>query len=339
MTTARVPITIKLDELNDVVDAVPFLLGFQPKESIVAVTLQNPRERLSFSMRLDLVEPEHDDTFAAFVAERMAATKEAVAVMLFIYTDERPCNGRLPRQELVDRIATALTLPLRDAVLVHEDRIWSYVCDDPRCCPLDGRVRDASSPGRRALEAAHALNGTVVLPDREAVVASIQRVAGERARAMDAALEAAGVEFADSTPRDYRQRAKRLAVKLRARYTDRPGDLTDAEAATLILALHDVLLRDELIGWAASGDEDVMRLLFTDLARRALPPLDAPACTALAWTAYLQGDGVIVSTALERALESDPDYSLAQLLTTALHGQLHPAELRRAFTPLTATGT
>ena len=74
-----------------------------------------------------------------------------------------------------------------------------------------------------------------------------------------------------------------------------------------------------------------MRSLFEDLARRAIPPVDAPACTAAAFLAYVQGEGLVAATALERALDSDPEYSLANLLRTMLVGQLPPSEVRNAL--------
>jgi hypothetical protein len=53
----------------------------------------------------------------------------------------------------------------------------------------------------------------------------------------------------------------------------------------------------------------------------------APA-TLLAVCAWLRGDGAMASVALERALDSDEDYRLAQLLRSALAACMRPEELR-----------
>jgi hypothetical protein len=45
-------------------------------------------------------------------------------------------------------------------------------------------------------------------------------------------------------------------------------------------------------------------------------------------SAWLRGDGAMANVALERALDSDPDYNLARLLRRALAACLDPAELR-----------
>ena len=221
-------------------------------------------------------------------------------------------------------------MPVREAVLVTDDRVWSYVCEDRSCCPPRGRLRPTSSPGQLALEAAYALNGRAVLPSRDEAVASVQPLGGNAAARMEAAIESAASQYMLMTPRRFRRNARRVAEAARDRYVDRPGELTDEDAALMILGMHEWELRDEMLGWAVTH-EDAMRSLFDDLARRAMPPVDAPACSALAFVAYVQGDGLVAATALERALDSEPDYSLATMLRDALNGQLPPSELGRAL--------
>jgi hypothetical protein len=335
MTTAREPITVRLDKLDDAVDAVPYLLGFTPADSLVAISLSGQRERMTFTMRLDLLPPEDDFDVARAVAERMAIAG-AESVMVFIYPKRRPSIGKpLPRRQLVSAIEKALDVPVRDAVLVTPERIWSYICDDQRCCPPAGRPRPTASPGQLALEAAHALNGRAVLPSRADVVASVQAMSGSEAARMETAIDSAAAQYLSMTPERFLRNARRVARAARDRYLDRPGDLTDDDAALLVVGMHEWPLRDEMLGWAVEH-EDAMRSLFDDLARRALPPLDAPSCTALAFVAYVQGDGLVAATALERALDSEPGYSLATMLSTALNGQLPPKEIRRALSAFAA---
>jgi hypothetical protein len=61
--------------------------------------------------------------------------------------------------------------------------------------------------------------------------------------------------------------------------------------------------------------------------RRTPPPHDAPLCTALAWFSYADGDGTMANLALDRALGSDPDYSLGLLIEASLERQLPPDAL------------
>ncbi|MDP9406893.1 MAG: DUF4192 domain-containing protein, partial [Actinomycetota bacterium] len=57
-------------------------------------------------------------------------------------------------------------------------------------------------------------------------------------------------------------------------------------------------------------------------------PLAAAPATLLAVSAWLRGDGAMANVALARALEAEPSYALAQLLSRALGECLPPAELR-----------
>lgn len=327
MTTSPEPIVVKVNELNAIVDSVPYLLGFTPTESIVVVSLHQPRDRMGFSVRLDLLPPECDGEVAGMFAARMRHA-EADAVMAFVYTDDEPTEAGLPRRDLIDRLVAEMPVDVRDAFLVTDERVWSYLCDDERCCPPDGKLRQ-QTPQSLALAAAHAFHGDVVLPDRDAVVASVQHVTGERAEAMSRAIDTAATAWAAMEPQRARTKARRLANKLRARYASPPVTISDDEAAALIFAMHDWRIRDMLIGWA-SRDADAVRALLLDLARLAVPPLDAPACTTFAMASYLHGNGLVAACAMERALKSDPHYSLALILQEALNRQVSPSLLRDA---------
>jgi hypothetical protein len=94
------------------------------------------------------------------------------------------------------------------------------------------------------------------------------------------------------------------------------------------VALHDVQVRDEVATWALE-DSDGLLALVHQIAAQVGAPWDAPACTVLAWVAYSRGDGARANVALDRALQSDPQQSLALLLRSALDGALPPAEVRR----------
>jgi len=327
MPSSREPTVVRVNELSDLVEAVPYLLGFTPAESIVAVSLEGPRERMGFSLRCDLVPDDHDDEMAGMLAARLRAT-DADGALVFVYTDRGSLADDLPRRALVDAVVDALDVPVRDALLVTPDRVWSYLCDDA-CCPPGGRPRVAGSPGALALSAANVMVGRAVLPDREAVVASVQAVTGAEAARMVAATEAASAASEAIGPWRARDRARALGLAVRDRYAKGAGTVSDDEAARLIVAMHDVRFRDEVLDWALDH-EDVVRSLLDDLVRRAQPPMDAPVCTALAWVAYLQGNGLVAASAVERARRTDPDYSLAVLLETALGYQTPPALLREA---------
>jgi Domain of unknown function (DUF4192) len=322
------PTVLRLGDVSAAVTAVVHMLGFQPAESLVAVALRGPRERMHFTLRVDLPSAQHRPAVAREVTTRMAQAN-ADAVMLFVFTEDRPVGTELPHEDLVEQITTSLDAAVRDAFLVAGDRLWSYVCFDPRCCPPQGRPLETTSPDALAVAAAHALNGRAVLPDRETAVASAQPLGGIVAVSMQQAIARADAELLDEGVVAFSERVGEEVTDLTARFDDPRATLDDDEAARITVALHDVLLRDEMLV-RLSEDDGPLRRLLQAVARKAQPPHDAPVCTCVGWAAYADGDGLLASAALDRALGSDPDYTMADLTHRLLLAQVPPEEIRRS---------
>ena len=121
-----------------------------------------------------------------------------------------------------------------------------------------------------------------------------------------------------------------LLDELCEQISESPGRLSHDDAAALTVRLHDIEFRDAVISRLAAHDDTLERLV-ADVARLAQPPYDAPAAAVLAMSAYLRGDGVVAGAAAERALDTDPSYSLAQLVLDCLARQLDPAAVREVW--------
>jgi hypothetical protein len=98
--------------------------------------------------------------------------------------------------------------------------------------------------------------------------------------------------------------------------------------ARVLWGLRDTRVRDQALELALGPEPLAVEALWSECTRRAPSPLDAAPATLLAVSAWLRGDGAMANVALDRALDSDPDYALAQLLRAALAACLGPAELR-----------
>src|SRR3954464_15140811 len=319
--SSPIPDRVRLDDLTDLASAVPYMLGFYPSDSLVAIALRGPRERLSFSMRLDLPEPDDYDDVAAMTAFRVKHA-QAAGVMLVVDTDATDRDDDLPQRALVDAIEDALPMPVREALLIDDGRAWSYLCADERCCPAAGREMRPDSPGAVALAAANALHGNAVLPDREALVATTRAIGGIAAESMLQAMARVDLDELDDR--------KDLLDELCERISESPGRLSHDDAAALVVRLHDVQFRDHVISRLAARDDTLERLV-AGVARLAQPPYDAPAAAVLAMSAYLRGDGGGAGAAAERALDTAPSYSLAQLVLDSLARQLDPAAVREVW--------
>lgn len=321
MTSVSSRPVARLSNPGEIVATVPLLCGFLPADSVVVLSLRGPRQRLGLTIRLDLPPPDLVETAAASLADRVAADGGSGAVVV-VFAVER-----------AEALAAALTaacaerdVEVTESLHVADGRWSSYDCDQS-CCPPQG----TPVPSPPALvEAEHALEGRAVLGSREDLVRALAADDGPWDRAR---VEAAGARWLALRQGQGVAAARRTALatgrRLLAQVTAGTPVPPDA-AAELAVALHDVQVRDEVATWG-SADADALLSLVEQVARRTPAPHDAPVCTLVAWTAYARGDGGRANVALDRALRTDPSYSLALLLRQALDGGLAPAQVRRTM--------
>jgi hypothetical protein len=331
---------VSVRAVEDLVCALPHLLGFPPVESLVLVALEGPRDELTFTLRVDLPVRDEIDAVVEMCAVRMQAA-DADGVLAFVVTERPdPDAGQLPGIDLVEALQRGVAVPLRDAFLVRDGRVWSYLCPDQVCCPPQGRVVDDGSPTATALAAAGVVSGRPVYRDRDEIVRAARAVGGADALAMtEAVARLCGDAADDGAPPVFgaphvlpaiAQRYDERLPALLAACAERGAEIGHDDAALLGCGWHHVDLRDRMLAAVAAGvpgADAVVRAV----ARLMPSPYDAPAAAMLGWVAYAEGSGVLAAAALERALATDPHYSLARLLDDALYRQVPPAELRAVW--------
>ncbi len=241
----------------------------------------------------------------------------------------------LPRRPLVHACIQQLAelgVATVDAVLVRDDRWWSYPDVDPRTGAGPG---DPLDPHGSRLAGLAALSGHVVETDREAVVARAWPTAPVT-RHMETACLWADSELGDRVPADGDVAAvlETCWVTVRdavAAYA--PGSraaLSDDAAAAVGIALQLVPVRDRALALVAGADDDstaAAEALWTDLNARLPADLAGVAALLLGYTAWLRGSGVLAVAALERSLAVAPS-SMAQLLLEAVSARTPPDVLR-----------
>ncbi len=305
--------------------AIPMLLGFHPEESLVVSCLKGAA--VDLTMRFDLADLSDPEAFADELDDRIRCSAADVAFMA-VFAEAAPASDGLPYGDLVDVLYADPRLRIVEAVLVSGRRWWSYLCDDPMCCPAAGRPLDETSDVATALSAAFALAGSRVLAGRGALVDLIAVDPAIEVDAADRELAAARRRVAAMQPAERVSSMRALVDRLVDRLADPRAAVTDSEVAELAALFHDVSARDDVLVQAVppARRDGILRLLRTAV-RRVPPPHDAPLCTALAWFAYADGDGTSANIALDRALDSDAEYSLALLIEASLERQLPPAAL------------
>jgi hypothetical protein len=237
------------------------------------------------------------------------------------------------RSAFVRRVTDALSdIIVTEALLVRGGRFWSYVCEGP-CCPAEGRPVDEAedSMAVQQIRLERQVNGRGMVATREDLERQYAgptfleaTVAEQRC---DLMLELLAGNLEEAGPKETRRQSLQLWRSAIDDAADPRWELPPMQAAALAVSLSDVLVRDAIAATEAE-DADAVRRLLECLVQRTPAPYDAPVCTLCAWLIYLDGAGTPVSILLERALASDPDYSMAHILSTALLNGLEPDFLR-----------
>jgi hypothetical protein len=348
MKTNETP-QIRVSSPGDLIEAIPFVLGFHPQDSLVLVGLRSQvdtaRGELAVVLRVDLPEQvplsfELDPMITALKRSRadgvviVLITEDAQAARLRRGSTDADTHART-----IDRMTAMLcelldgsAIALLDVLLVTEQHWWSLSCADEGCCSSVGHQRELGY-SRPAAEAV--LAGMVALPDRAALG---RRLAGDppelRRRLLGRLAEQQRrVNTAELSGRRRRQRTADLTALHRAADTAHAADqrgrgvrLGPAALARLGVALTDPLVRDEF--WLQVDDDSVAaRELLHTLATRLPMPYDAAPLFLYGWHQWRCGNGAMATMAAERALASDPNYSAARLLLTAVRNGLDPNTL------------
>lgn len=178
---------IRLRTPGDLLGMVPYLIGFHPDDSLVAIGLKD--SIIDFQMRADL--PTGPDTVpVARRCARVIARQGADSTVLIGYGPA----GRVTRAvlALADRCA-AHRLPVRDILRVDGGRYWSYLCGSTACCPAEGRTFD---PVAGPAAAAAVVAGRVALPSRAELERQLAPVTGAPRAAIATATRRAGRRLA-----------------------------------------------------------------------------------------------------------------------------------------------
>ncbi|NBE82282.1 DUF4192 domain-containing protein [Micromonospora rubida] len=310
----------------DLIAAVPYLLGFHPADSVVVVAMRG--RRIIFAARADLPGPGDDPLDPATHLAGVIARQGAESATVLGYGD---ASRVTPAIDAVRGSLAAAELTVLDALRVTDGRYWSYLCDEPACCPPEGTPYDT---GASEVSAAAVFAGQVALPDRAALTTQVAPFGGPARVAMGRAVDRAerrlaamlvGAPEADLLGGRTLRRAGLDAVRTALRQCRQGERLTDDEVAWLTLLLTHLPVRDH--AWERTDGRERDLALWTDVLRRAERDLIAAPGSLLAFAAWRAGQGALAAVALERVLEAHPDYSLALLLDDLLRRGVPPSQL------------
>jgi len=338
------PEVLRLTDPASILTSVPYLVGFDPQESLVLMALHGPRKRVGLTLRVDLGDgtSRADRVIAAEAAGhvvRELADAQPAAALAVVYTNEGPAGGNGTRAgsgahealviELTARLSAA-GVELVSVLRVSGGRWWADdPCADISCCPPGGQPvpqprTGAASSSATLAAATFVADGRAVLPDR----AALEHLLDPDPRADHEAVRDALLE-GDDGERGSRIDARVTLRRLRraAREVTAGRQLSDAALGRLAAGLRSVAVRDQVLSLVVDPDAAGIREVLIHLVRRLPPPDDAHAAAMLAWVAHAEGSGALANVAVDRALAGVPDHSLARLVDAALRGGLPPKRL------------
>ncbi len=322
---------LRLSSPADLVEAVPYLLGYHPSDSMVALALRGARRRVVFTMRMDLPQPDEGDIAGPLARNIVAhlAHAEADQAVLVVYANGTREPAGLPQIRLVEETTTALQrgrIDVVEALCVQDGRWWSYTCNRPTCCPTEGTAIPGLGASTVAATATYA--GLVALPNREALEKMLDPIGFLNAHGMAQALSRAEEAMAArSTDRASLEAVRAESLTLLVDAVDTEADLSDDAAARLIVGLEDITVRDACCEWTETDRQQPAFRLWVQLSRRATPGFETVPLAMVAWFSWRSGDATLARIAVQRCLRSDASYSLALLLLEALDAAVNPATL------------
>lgn len=296
---------------DELVAAIPHLLGFQPEESIVFLPLRSdlPVARVDIPTSAREREGVWESISDAF--SRYAQPGTSVGIVCIT-------ANRATAEEVGPEFAARLdTIGIDTRVLV-----WA---DETRWADLDtGDIGLRTDAARERIAAATVLTGRAQpAASRDSLAASL---VGDR-EPMAALLP------------ETRSAARENTAKVEGRWAlgrmqrfQRDGiRLSDADAARLLVAVESTPTRDRLWLDMNRGNAGSHVALWTDMTKRAPDEVRAAPASLLGFASWLSGHGALAWCALDQVPKDEP-YALANLVAAAVQSGMHPREWEASMT-------
>jgi len=306
-STTGAPHTFDARTPEDVLAAVPIVLGFVPEESVVMLTFGSEHP---FHARLDLPDAEADRRAAARALVGPALRYGVERVLFVLYTDDA---------ELAAACVTVLVGTFTGAgievveALRSDGRCWFAVPGEGDPPGATGTPYDVSG---HLFTAESVASGRVTRASRAELAATV----AADDHACDAVAEA--LRALDPEDRLLDGRAVRTVV---AEWAAGLGSPDPVSSARVLGSLREAAVRDAVLTVADRQQAERELAVWSMLVRSAPLDLVAPGASVLAFLAWLAGDGALAWCAIERAAEGEPSCSLADRVAEALEQALPPS--------------
>lgn len=326
-----------LTSANDLITAIPFLIGFHPTNSIVLISVKD--ESIGLAMRIDLPERLMSEQIDLLAHHFLRDHSEAALVVAYMPED------RDDGDSILISLGAGLIrngVDIQESIVVKSGRYRSIICRDHSCCPPHGKEMPEISASEIAAE--HVVAG-IPMPF-ENISQLIETLAPDPASltlgwASDVSTFAIDEDDPDISAlrRDGVETMDLLLDAFRMGY----GISNRTLVARMIGRMSDLQVRDYAMGVHGEDTYDLFFTMWREVLRLAPVGFVAPIACIVAAMAYEGGDGAMAQKALDRALEDENDYPLAALLRrvfnagwppesfAAMRAELHPKVVASIF--------
>ena len=313
--------------LTELRASIPYLLGFYPERSLVAIGIQHDGSVL-LTLRIDAPQT---------VEQAIGAIEQIVPVLqrgcphrvVVAYCDDYEDSGaQAAEREQVTLSALRCYETVRELAPVLARELAAFGMSVAFVWPeRPGMPRREGGPVP-AIAVAQILAGRRLLRNRGEVGAQLEPAGGAVRRRVRGHLR-----DLESVPHSRMELVAMVTDFLERRATavengHSPAPLEPHDAAVCAIAMRDVTTRDILITVIAQERAWCHEDLWCRVTQVVTTQYVAPVATMAAITAYLAGDGALARCAFDLALRHDPDYSLARMIDASLQVGLPPEQLR-----------
>jgi len=343
------------------------MVGYHPSNSLVIMAMRE--DHISMAMRVDFPPFEATEEIATNIYRHLSRASIDEVILVGYLPSHFSGNLLIG----ISDVLRALGVSIKEAIVVHNDRYRSTICDDQECCPPEGNPIQLLSDSRITAEQV-ALGNPLPFLDLPAMRQSIaSRQEGREGKKLQSAIQSIDVIDYDGADGLAILASQREGANAVSDFVDRfkeRGAPDDAELVALVLVrLLDLQVRDYAMGisnperYSASKSSsiaddagvthpvnelqsiwnigDAWRWLLT----MAPPGYVAPVAVIFAALCYEQGEGALAQRSLDRAFDDDSSYQMAKLLRrtfaagwppsafTQMRADLHPKICAALFAP------
>lgn len=323
------PATLRPTGLQGALAAVPYILGFHPEESVVAVLLCG--KRVALGARMDFEDVVADVTGTEYLISSQAWRNDADGVLLIGYSDRRDAT----REAALEQLATALETNWQpsDSGIDDSVRIWDVVqvsgeayrslrCDDAACCPPRGKPYADVLADVAAAEAVWM--GMPARSSRDDLRHDV--TPGEQPT--DAFVAGTIAALAELHAHGYQSDTAGLAARAMRRLMDdyeRTGAIPGEEALGRLAALSTYgVARDVFTVQLARHNAQSWLELWAAVARASYGQVAACPVAMAGMCAWVRGDGALLVICAEEASRRWGDHTFVQFVAGVADQGIHP---------------